>query len=304
MPDRRPVAPDITVVIPTVGRPLLQDCLRWIAAGDTWPAELIVVDQSSRPEVAAWVARLRAQGVAARHLPSPETGIANATNRGCEQARTAFIAVTHDDCRVSPTWLSALVTGVREAGEAIVTGRVDPVGDGAVPTIRSDPHPTVHRRPRLDGDDLFPPNMAFPRSVLRRIGFLDEHPSLRSAGEDNDWAYRALRAGIPIVYDPTAVVGHVSQPISALPTIYRRYARGQGAFYGKHVRRGDTFIARRAVRDLLRAPWLLLRGLASRNRELLALARGELTGLLPGMLAGVRNSGTAVPAWRQGDSSR
>ena len=38
---------DVTVVIPTVGRPLLRDCLRSIAAGDTWPAELIVVDQSS-----------------------------------------------------------------------------------------------------------------------------------------------------------------------------------------------------------------------------------------------------------------
>ena len=212
--------------------------------------------------------------------------------------------MTHDDCSVAPNWLSALVTRVREAGEAIITGRVDPLGDGAVPTIRTDPDLTMHRRPRVDGDDLFPPNMAFPRSVLRRVGLLDEHPSLRFAGEDNDWAYRALRAGIPIVYDPAAVVGHVSQPISALPTIYRRYARGQGAFYGKHLRRGDAFIARRATRDLLRAPWLLLRGDASGNRELLALARGELTGLLPGLLAGVRNQGTAVPAWRQGDSSR
>ena len=273
---------------PDGGRPLLRDCLRSIAAGNTWPAELIVVDQSSSPEVTAWVAELRSQGMAARHLPSTETGIANATNRGCEQARTPFVAVTHDDCRVSPIWLATLMARTRVAGDAIVTGRVEPMGDGAVPTVRTDPHPTVHRRPRVDGDDLFPPNMAFPRSVLRRVGFLDEHPSLRFAGEDNDWAYRALRSGIPIVYDPSAVVGHLAQPASALPGIYRRYARGQGAFYGKHLRRGDAFIARRAARDLLRAPWLLLRGTASGNHELLALAQGEVTGLLPGLSLGCR----------------
>jgi hypothetical protein len=86
------------------------------------------------------------------------------------------------------------------------------------------------------------------------------------------------------------VVAHVAwQSPSSLPSIYRRYARGQGAFYGKHLRRGDTFIACRALRDLVRAPWLLIRGLISRNRELLALAYGEITGLVPGIMAGLAN---------------
>ena len=215
----------------------------------------------------------------------------------CEQARTPFVAVTHDDCRVDPSWLTTLLVRLHESGEAIVTGRVEPAGDGPVPTIVTAPEPTVHRRPRLDGDDLFPPNMAFPRSVLQRIGYLDEHPSLRTAGEDNDWAYRALRAGIRIVYDPAPIVSHVGwQPQSALPSIYRRYARGQGAFYGKYLRRGDMFIARRAARDLARCPWLVLRGSLSRNRELRAMAYGELTGLIPGLLAGLRNPGVVRSA--------
>jgi GT2 family glycosyltransferase len=300
MVDRKPVAADITVVIPTVGRPLLMDCLRSIADGDIWPAELIVVDQGCSELVAQWVTMLRDEGIAARHLPSTETGIADATNRGLDQVQTPFVAVTHDDCRVSRSWLKMLLPRLRQSGEAIVTGRVEPAGEGAVPTVIVARDPVVHRRPRLDGDDLFPPNMAFPRSVVERIGYLDEHPSLRLAGEDNDWAYRALRAGVPIVYDPAPAVVHVAwQPRSALPSIYRRYARGQGAFYGKHLRRGDPFIARRAARDLLRAPWLMLRAILSRNRELLALAYGEITGLLPGLLAGLRNTGDAVPARRE-----
>jgi GT2 family glycosyltransferase len=297
MADGSRITTDITVVIPTVGRPLLRECLRSVAAGLVWPAELIVVDQSCSNEVAGWVAVLRAEGLAARHLPSAETGIANATNRGLEQVRTPFVAVTHDDCRVDPSWLMALLARLRGCGEAIVTGRVEPSGEGVVPTIITAPEPVVHRRPRLDGDDLFPPNMAFPRSVLRRIGYLDEHPSLRTAGEDNDWAYRALRAGVPIVYDPAPAVFHVGwQPQSALPSLYRRYARGQGAFYGKYLRRGDLFIARRTARDLVRCPWLVLRGILSRNRELQAMAYGEMTGLVPGLLAGLRNPGVARSA--------
>jgi len=305
MTDRDRAVTDVTVVIPTVGRALLKDCLRSIADADVWPAELIVVDQSRSEEVRRWVAALHEEGLLARHLPSGETGIANATNRGLEQARTPFVAVTHDDCRVSATWLAALLARLRSGDEAIITGRVEPAGEGAVPTVVLAPYPTVHTRPRLNGDDLFPPNMAFPRSILERIGYLDEHRSLRLAGEDNDWAYRALRAGIPIVYEPSSVVSHVAwQPASDLPAIYRRYARGQGAFYGKHLRRGDLFIARRVARDLLRAPWLLLRGVLSANRELLALAYGEITGLLPGVLAGLRNSGRAVVPRREVDITR
>jgi hypothetical protein len=88
------------------------------------------------------------------------------------------------------------------------------------------------------------------------------------------------------------IVGHLGwQDVSELTSMYRRYARGQGSFYGKYLRRGDTFIARRAIRDLVRAPWLLLRGVVTGNSELLAMGVGEVTGLLPGLLAGLRNAG-------------
>jgi hypothetical protein len=91
------------------------------------------------------------------------------------------------------------------------------------------------------------------------------------------------------VFDPDLLVHHVAwRPSSELANILTRYARGQGAFYAKYLLQGDGFIARRALRDLMRAPWLLLRGTPSNNPALKALARGELFGLLPGMIAGVR----------------
>ena len=62
-------------------------------------------------------------------------------------------------------------------------------------TVITRREPAVYSEPLIDRDVLFPPNMAFPIRLLERIGYFDEHPSLRLAGEDNEWAYRALRAG-------------------------------------------------------------------------------------------------------------
>jgi GT2 family glycosyltransferase len=200
--------------------------------------------------------------------------------------------VTHDDCRVHADWLARLAARLPEVGDAVLTGRVEPDGDGIVLTVKTADEPAVYRAPLLDADVLFPPNMAFPVRLLRRVGTFDEHESLLTAGEDNDWAYRALRAGVPVVYDPTITVGHLARfTPSDLSALYRRYARGQGAFYGKHLRQGDSFIARRALRGLLRAPWLLLRGLATRDLELIAMGKGEVTGLPRGILEGLRNDG-------------
>jgi GT2 family glycosyltransferase len=193
---------------------------------------------------------------------------------------------------VRADWLHRVAIRLHDIGEAILTGRVEPEGDGIVLTVNTADEPTTYHSPLIAGDVLFPPNMAFAVGLLERIGWLDEHPSLATAGEDNEWAHRALRAGVSIVYDPTVIVGHLARHRPEdLAALYRRYARGQGAFYGTWLRRGDRFIARRATRDLLRAPWLLLRGLVTRNSELVSMGRGEVLGLLPGIVAGLLNPG-------------
>ena len=294
------ISPDVSVVIPTMSGAVLEGCLESIAAGTLWPARLIVVDQSGGAEAAAWIVTLRNRGMDVMHVLAAPAGISAATNRGIEHVRTVYAAVTHDDCRVRTDWLACLAMRLRDCDEAIVTGRVEPEGSGIVLTVKTTLVPATYTRPLLDGDVLFPPNMGFAVRLLDRIGWLDEHPSLATAGEDNEWAHRALRAGVKIVYEPTAVVDHLARhSVTDLPQLYRRYARGQGAFYGTWLRRGDRFIARRAARDLLRAPWLLARGLVTRNNEWIAMGRGEVTGLLPGIVAGLRNPGVR-PGARDG----
>jgi GT2 family glycosyltransferase len=290
------VARGVSIVIPTLGRDLLVGCLESIASGTAWPAQLIVVDQGQGSHVRGWLDDLRGRGLNVRHVASDQTGIAAATNRGLELVRTPYAATTHDDCRVSPGWLESLADRVAGIGDAILTGRVEPEGPGIVLTTITSRSPAVYSDPRIGRTVLFPANMAFPTRLLSRVGYLDEHPSLRLAGEDNEWAYRGLRAGVPIVYDPDVVVAHLAwQDRRQLRSIHRRYARGQGAFYGKYVRGLDRFMLGRAIRDLVRAPWLLLRGVMSGNRDLVAMGAGEVTGLLPGILAGLRNDGSYEP---------
>lgn len=290
---------DVGIVIPTLGGPLLDDCLDSIARGTVHPAAVIVVDQGTVASTRQAVESLRARGLAALHLPAARRGISAATNLGLARVKATYAAVTHDDCRVHPDWLERLHARLQTEGEVIVTGRVEPVGDGIVLTVKTSLDPARYTRPLIDGDVLFPPNMGFAVRLIERVGRFDEHPSLATAGEDNEWAHRALRAGVAIVYEPTAAVGHVARHTAAdLPGLYRRYARGQGAFYGTWLRRGDWFIALRTARDLVRAPWLLARGLTTRNSTLTSMAVGELTGLLPGIVAGLGNPGQPGGTWR------
>jgi GT2 family glycosyltransferase len=288
---RPPLTADaVTVIVPTTGGPILAGCLDSLAAGSIWPACIVIVDQGGRREVEGWVSALRARGLNVVHVPMTTTGISAATNRGLERVETPYVAVTHDDCRVRADWLERMAARLPHIGEAVLTGRVEREGTGIVLTVKTDAEPAMYTAPLVAQDVLFPPNMAFPLCLVKRVGWFDEHPSLAAAGEDNDWAHRILRAGLTIVYDPAIVVGHLARhQAEDLPGLYRRYARGQGAFYGKWLRRGDLLIARRATRDLARAPWLLLRGLATGNSDLVAMAQGEIAGLLPGIIAGLHN---------------
>jgi GT2 family glycosyltransferase len=283
------VLDDLSVVVPTLGRPVLQRCLDSIAAGSRRPACLILVDQGSNSAVARWVERLRARGLAVEHLRFEQRGAAAARNRGVERVSTPLFAANDDDQVVAVDWLERMHARLLAHPDGIVTGRVDPAAPG-VPSSISSMVPAVHVRPLFDRDPLFSGNMGLSLATMKRVGPFDETVSLNGA-EDNDWGYRALRLGVPIVYAPEVAVTHLDwRDVHELTATYRRYARAQGGFYGKHLRARDPYIAGRALRDVIRGPWLVLRAAVTRNPELAAIGRAEACGILPGILAGYRDA--------------
>jgi GT2 family glycosyltransferase len=123
--------------------------------------------------------------------------------------------------------------------------------------------------------------------VAGRVGRFDEHPCLQSA-EDSDYGYRALRLGIPIVYDPDVVLFHYHwRDARERATRYRDYARSQGGYLGTHLLSGDPVIWLQAARALARAPLRWARGWLRRDPDMVERGRADTLELLPGMIAGL-----------------
>jgi GT2 family glycosyltransferase len=284
----RPVDEDVTIVIPTLGREILRQSLEAIAHGTLWPAQVVVVDQGRRQHVAAMLEEAKTRSFDTVWLPSTQTGRAAGINRGIERARTRFVAVTDDDCLVHEEWLERLMRRLRRNPEAIVTGAVE-AGDTSVVLVVTEPRERLQRRPALRFDRLIGANMALDRMLMIRLGGLDEDHCMRTA-EDGEFAYRALRAGVPILYAPEVVVTHVGWRDEQQRTDqYTSYARSQGGFYGKYLRRGDLFIGMRATWHLLRAIRRWTVGAILGRREASRIGRAYALGLLPGVLEGWRS---------------
>jgi GT2 family glycosyltransferase len=285
--ENRLILEEITVVIPTLGRPILEECLYWITLGTAWPGGLIVVDQGSNSLITSWIEELQLLGINAVYVPSDKRGRAAGVNRGLERANTIFVAITDDDCFVDNYWLEKMTLHLRENPGAIVTGRVEPGNEDVVLEVTS-LTPNIQRRPRLTFDSMSGGNMGTSQAVIEKVGQFDEDPRLRTA-EDGEWAYRALRAGVPIVYAPDVCVEHHDQrDADHHIEQYRDYAHSHGGFYGKYLRQGDWFIALRAAVHHFRVLLRLFRGLATANRELAQNGFAYLIGLGPGIIAGLR----------------
>jgi glycosyltransferase involved in cell wall biosynthesis len=294
--DPRPILEDISIIIPTLGRPILEQCLYWIAAGSAWPANLIVIDQGSNEDVKAWIQYLLGLGLNIHHYPvKPQGRKSPAINLGLKLVTTRFFTITDDDCFVDANWLVNMSKNLRQYGDSVVTGRVETNGDDIVNEVSSS-IPAVYRKPRLKFDSMSGGNMGTSMTVIEIAGAFDIDPCLKNA-EDAEWSYRVLRKGVPIVYAPDVCVRHVGwrDPAKRVEQ-YTNYAISHGGFYGKYIRKGDFFILVRAVFHHARAFRRWLFGKVKGDQESALLGKIYFTNLFRGILAGFRSpSGVVDP---------
>lgn len=285
----KPLLNNISLIIPTLGRPILQQCLYWILIGNAWPACLIVVEQGSNAEVAGWLERLQQIGIPVKHIRSTQRGRSAGINRGLEQTNTHFVAITDDDCFVEENWLNSMVSKLQQNPQAVITGWVEAAGEDMVVVVTS-PTPSVQNRPRLKFDSMSGGNMGASLDIFKEVGLFEEDPVMATA-EDAEWAYRALRKGISIRYEPDVVLAHFGwRDADKRVGQYRDYALSHGGFYGKYLRRGDLFILARAGAHFGRALRRWVRGTVSGNAELAMLGKAYCLNLLPGIQAGIRST--------------
>jgi GT2 family glycosyltransferase len=285
----RGIDPEITVVIPTIGRPILEQCLAAITAGDMLPERIIVVDQSSSTAIANMLRPAAALGINTTHVCSGERGKSAGLNRGLEMVTSRFAVVTDDDCLADNAWIARFGTYLREYPERIFTGCVTTRGGEPVLNTVLRTENSIANRPSVTFDRFSGGNFGFALDIIRRVGLFDEDPCVRFS-EDGEWAYRALRQNVEIAYVSDVITCHFGwRDQGQRLDQYRSYARCHAAFFGKHLRRGDALIGLRAAIHLTRAGRRWLSGIIRRDSDLAANGRCYVQQFFPGLVAGLRS---------------
>ncbi len=289
----RPTQANLTLLIPTLGRDLLRDCLQSVLAGSLWPAEITVVDQGGSADIPRWLDEIADLGITTRYLPSSETGRARGLNQGLRAVATELVCITDDDCIVDKDWIKNLIAHLRAYPNRVVTGQILATGPQPVINTVRDTQASVASRPSLLFDRLSGGNFATSLSVFWHVGLFDDDPCL-AFSEDGEWAYRALRRGIEIGFEPEASVYHRGWRLeNDRQKQYTGYALSHAAFFGKYLRKGDLFIGARSVAHLVRAARRWVVGKAAGNVDVAANGRAYVSQWLPGLVRGLRSGATA-----------
>lgn len=198
--------PDVSVVVATRDRAgRLAELLSSLRRQTLDPRryEVVVVDDGSRDDTPLLLEREAAAGDL--HLSfwsrAEPGGPAAARNEAWRSARAELVAFVDDDCVADPAWLERLLNAARDAPRSIVQGRVDPRADES----RLDGPFSRTIRVQSLGPWFQTCNVAYPKSLLERLGGFDE--AFRT-GEDTDLAWRAIEDGAKAIYAPNAQVFH------------------------------------------------------------------------------------------------
>jgi glycosyltransferase involved in cell wall biosynthesis len=230
--------PRISVVVPTRDRPdLLQRCLAALEK-QTVPIEIVVVED--------------AEG----------RGPAWARNEGVRRARGEVICFTDDDCAPFPNWAEVLAKPIL-AGTAKATAGPTHMAAGATPADLAWEAIVSYLQEQATKPGTSSPgfaataNLASSRNLMEQLPFDESFPA--AAGEDRDWAERAVRLEAAPQFVPGAMVLH--QPgLHVCDFLRQQYRYGRGATQYRSTRDGRRPGSIAFYVGLLR--WALATGLA------------------------------------------
>ena len=227
-----------------------------------------------------------------KYLFEGKQGKTYALNLGIRDSSGDVVVFTDDDCIPDVHWIENIArefSGRPDLG--ILGGRIELHDAQDLPiTIRT----WQDRRVLEHSEDVFyfiaGCNMAVRRSVLQAVGEFDPKlgPASKSdAAEDVDIIYRALRKHTQIEYVPEVLVyhNHGRRTEGDATILNQKYLRGRGAFYAKHILRGDKVILKMAYWEL--RPLLLSALIRRGPGESVRIQRESLRHLLAGMASRV-----------------
>ncbi len=210
------------IVLSWNGMEYLADCLDAVLAQEYPDFEVIVVDNGSSDGSADFVER---QYPSVRLIRNERNlGFAAGNNIGLLAATGDVLVLLNQDTVVEPGWLETLVTALEDPTIGMVgckllypDGTIQHAGGRIVDSRGSSRHigrgePDTGQYDTMEEVEFVTgAALAVSRDTFARVGPLDEGFA-PAYYEDTDWSYRVRKAGLRVVYCPTAVATHFESP--------------------------------------------------------------------------------------------
>jgi glycosyltransferase involved in cell wall biosynthesis len=285
----------VSAVICTRNRPdKIRNAVESVLANSYPQFDLTIIDQSTNDETETIVSQIKQNDSRITYQRMNKAGLSRAYNQAITNTAGPMIAFTDDDCIVPADWIENIVKAFEEQRDGeLMYGQVVPAfpendGDLLTPVLKFE---KPERLDRANGFRVFGmgANFAARRSLFDRAGLFDE--ALGGGGplkssQDFDLAYRAYRRNAAILLRPEVIVRHDGRrEREDWPTLLRAYGFGDGAFYSKHIRCGDSYATWLAARILClgSAKFLVKRALGRPANEI-----DYLSGFVQGVRGGLK----------------
>lgn len=200
-------AASVSVVIPVLDDRRVAGAIESVlaCAGEAASLQLILVDNGSSAEFAAWLRNLI--GDRGHLVTVPEPGVYAARNAGIDAATGEFVFFTDADCVVREGWISAGLAAFA-AGPDLVQGYSGSVGTSLLQRLIQRRYEAHLRRLRPgDATECDTRNLAVRRNVFEAIRF---DARFRRVG-DTQFGLQAEEAGFRVAYAPAMRVDHAHE---------------------------------------------------------------------------------------------
>jgi GT2 family glycosyltransferase len=267
----------VSMVIVTMNRQeLLKLCLEHISKSSYQDKEIIVVDGSNSPEIIE-ANKADSEVCGAAYFSIPGIGLCKGRNLGIHESSGDIIIFVDDDILIKEDTIDNIMPNFDEPKVMACSVRILPLGDnesavmqgrlissdGGENRFRATPeelkvsllikttiNQITHPLKKIPSSKLPPPLntgpfcfFAYRREVFNLVGEWDEGlggGTPAGGAEDVDMAYRVLKGGYDIVYEPKAEVYHVYRPTyEELSKVQYRMGKVGKALIRKY--RGDKY---------------------------------------------------------------
>lgn len=203
-------------------------CLDSVIAHTNRPYRLILVDDGSSLEAAAYLREFSLSNNANLLRSEEATGYTSAANRGMRAATGEYLVLLNSDTIVSHGWLDRLVACAQSSDRIAMVGPLSNTASWqSIPQIETEGDWAENRLPinvdiplmaRMIAEDSaqFYPRLPFlngfclliKREVVRQIGYFNENRFSSGYGEENDLSIRLSDAGYELAVADDTYVYH------------------------------------------------------------------------------------------------